>query len=397
MTLIDLPEPSEEARAHSARVTAHIHTEIAAAGGHVGFARYMQLALYAPGLGYYSAGAVKLGAGGDFITAAESSTLYADCLAEQCAEILSRIGGGSILELGAGSGALAAEILASLERAECLPDRYLVLEVSADLRARQRETIRRRTPHLEPRVVWLDRPPERAIRGVVLASEVLDALPAALFRIADADGHSRIESLDVIRAGDGFALAPCPASAELQRAVVEIERDLGEPLPPGFMSECRPMLGPWMDAVARALERGLLLVVDYGLPRREYYAADRSGGTLVCHYRHRAHGDPFFAPGLQDISVWVDFTDVTRAGEAAGLELAGFTTQAQYLFGCGLERHFEAALARDFTRAGQLANEVRLLTLPGQMGERFRVLALTRSYPAPLRAITASRDLSRTL
>jgi SAM-dependent MidA family methyltransferase len=357
----------------------------------------MELVLYAPGLGYYSAGSVKLGVGGDFITAAESSRLYADCLAEQCREVLSVLGGGSIFELGAGSGALAAGILSYLERVACLPDRYVILEVSADLRARQQETIRRRTPQLEPRVAWLDRLPGTSISGVVLASEVLDALPAALFRIADAGGSPRVTSLDVIRAGDGFAWEQYPAGAALEGAIAEIERDLPEPLPLGYMSECRPMLGPWLDAVARVLERGVMLVIDYGLPRREYYAAERNGGTLVCHYRHRSHSDPFFAPGLQDISVWVDFTAVTRAAEAAGLGLAGFTTQAQYLFGCGLERHFEAARTGDPKRTAQLAGEVRLLTLPGQMGERFRVLALARSFPRPLRAMAAARDLTRTL
>jgi SAM-dependent MidA family methyltransferase len=390
-------EPAPEALEHSARVAALIEEQIAAAGGHIGFERFMQLALYAPGLGYYSAGAAKLGESGDFITAAEQSRLYAECLAEQCAEVLSTLRGGSVLELGAGSGTLAAGILAILERADRLPERYLILEVSADLRARQRETIARRAPHLAARVKWLDRLPERPLPGVLLASEVLDALPVALFRIAASAAERRIESLDVVSAHPGFALRAFPADAALARTVAEIERDLQEPLPIGFASECRPMLGDWMVAVARALEQGFVLIVDYGLPRREYYAVERNGGTLLCHYRHRAHADPFFLPGLQDIGAWVDFTAVMRAAATAGLELAGFTTQLHYLLGCGLMRHFEAARTADPARAADLTREMQLLTLPGQMGERFRVLALARSYPLPLRTMTAARDLTRTL
>lgn len=390
-------EPAPEALEHSARVAALIEEEIAAAGGHIGFERFMQLALYAPGLGYYSAGAAKLGESGDFITAAEQSGLYAQCLAAQCAEVLSALRGGSILELGAGSGALAAGILATLEREDRLPDRYLILEVSADLRARQRETIARTTPHLAAGVEWLDRLPDRPLPGVLLASEVVDALPCALFRIAGTCAERRIESLDVVRAPSGFALRAFPAGGALERTVAEIESDLDEPLPVGFASECRPMLADWLVSVAHALEQGIMLVLDYGLPRREYYAVERNGGTLLCHYRHRAHADPFFLPGLQDIGAWVDFTALMRAAATAGLELAGFTTQLHYLLGCGLVRHFETARAADPARAADLAREMQLLTLPGQMGERFRVLALARSYPLPLRTMAGARDLTRTL
>ncbi len=390
-------EPAPEALEHSARVAALIGEEIARGGGHIGFERFMQLALYAPGLGYYSAGAAKLGEAGDFITAAERSGLYAECLAGQCAEVLSTLRGGSILELGAGSGTLAARILATLEREDLPPDRYLILEVSADLRARQRETIARMTPSLAARVEWLDRLPERPLSGVLLASEVLDALPVALFRVAGSASGRWIESLEVVSADSGFALSAFPADAALVRMVAEIESDLDEPLPIGFSSECRPMLGDWMASVARALEQGIMLIVDYGLPRREYYAVERDGGTLLCHYRHRAHADPFFLPGLQDIGAWVDFTAVMRAAANAGLELAGFTTQLHYLLGCGLARHFEAARTADPARAADLTREMQLLTLPGQMGERFRVLALARSYPLPLRTMAAARDLTRTL
>jgi SAM-dependent MidA family methyltransferase len=391
-----LPAPSPDALAHSARLAALIRAEIDAAGGQIPFERYMELALYAPGLGYYSAGAAKLGAAGDFITAAEISSLYAQCLAAQCRETLTVLGGGSVLELGAGSGALAAGMLSFLERAGCLPDRYLILDRSAELRERQRETIERRVPALAERVTWLDRPPQEPIRGVIVASEVVDALPVALFRIAGASGDERIEALAVTSTASNFALVPRIADAGLAAVVRGIEDDLAAPLPPGFRSECRPALDAWVASVTDPLERGVLLCIDYGLPRREYYATERSGGTLLCHYRHRAHADPFHAPGLQDIGAWVDFTALARAGAAAGLGLAGFTTQAHFLLGCGLERRFAVEIGLEPARTAELSREVQLLTLPGEMGERFRVLALARDYDRPLTGF-ALRDLTRTL
>jgi SAM-dependent MidA family methyltransferase len=404
-----LPPPSQDALAHSARLAALIRAEIAAAGGWIPFERYMELALYAPGLGYYSAGAAKLGAGGDFVTAAETSGLYAQCLAAQCAEILETLGGGSLLELGAGSGALAAGMLAWLDRERALPRRYCILDRSAELRARQRETILRRVPALADRVVWLDRPPQAPMRGVIVASEVVDALPVAVFRIAHAatgaegapdarasSGDGRVEALAVASADSGFTLVARPADDALVAAVRGIERDLAAPLPPGFRSECRPMLDAWLASVTSALERGVVLCVDYGLPRREYYAPERSGGTLLCHYRHRVHPDPFRVPGLQDIGAWVDFSALARAGASAGLALAGFTTQAHFLLGCGLDRHYARAIADTPERAAALSREVQHLTLPGEMGERFRVLGLSRGYGGPLRGF-AQRDLTRTL
>jgi SAM-dependent MidA family methyltransferase len=391
-----LPEPTAEAARHSARLCALLDAQIAAAGGSIPFERYMDLALYAPGLGYYSAGAAKLGADGDFITAAETSALYARCVAAQCREVLAALDGGAILELGAGSGAMAAEILACLAEHEALPASYQILDVSAELRARQRATLEGRVPALCERVAWLDRLPERPLRGVVLASEVVDALPVALFRIGAAPGRARIEELVVTRNDAGFALVATAARGALAEAVAAIERDLPAPLPAGYRSECRPALRAWTAAVAATLEAGVVLVVDYGLPRREYYAPERSDGTLLCHYRHRAHADPFHLPGLQDIGAWVDFTALARAGTSAGLELAGFTTQAHFLIGSGLEAAYRGALERAPARAAQLAREVQRLTLPGEMGERFRVLGLARNCAAPLCGF-ALRDLTRTL
>jgi len=391
-----LPEASPEALAHSARLIERIRAEIVASGGSIGFERYMELALYAPGLGYYSAGSTKLGDAGDFTTAAESSVLYARCLAAQCAEILDRLGGGAVLELGAGTGTLAAEMLAWLARERRLPEHYCILDVSAELKARQRETLRQRVPELYDRVVWLERLPASPMRGVILASEVVDALPVALFRIASHGGERMIEDLAVTSTEAGFTLVARAAAEGLAATVRDIESDLAEPLPDGFQTECRPMLAHWIASMAEVLSAGVMLFVDYGLPRREYYDCERSGGTLLCHYRQRVHADPFHAPGLEDIGAWVDFTAVARAGIASGLELAGFTTQAHFLLGSGLERHLREETERAPELAPERAREAQRLTLPGQMGERFRVLALARDYRLPLQGF-ALRDLTRTL
>lgn len=381
-TLNDLPKPSADALAHSERLCARIRDEIAAAGGAIGFDRFMQLALYAPGLGYYSAGARKFGAAGDFITAPEISSLFSQCLARQVDEVLDAIGGGDILELGAGSGRMAADMLAELAHTGHLPRRYLILEISADLRERQRETLQRRVPELLERVQWLDTPPQ-SFSGVIVANEVLDALPVQRFR-READGWSE---LTVTLGDDAFSLGTHPAAAELRAALVRLEASLPAQMTTGYSSEICTGLPGFIGALADSLERGALLFVDYGYPRNAYYHADRSMGTLMCHYRQRAHDDPFLYPGLQDITAHVDFTAVAEAAVDNDLELAGYTTQAHFLLALGIaERSNDMASAR----------EVKLLTLPDEMGERFKVIAFTKGTEALLTGFM-SRDLSHTL
>jgi SAM-dependent MidA family methyltransferase len=388
---LDLPEPSADELAHSARVAERVRLEIDKQRGWIGFARYMELALYEPGLGYYSAGARKLGAEGDFVTAPEVAPVFSRCLAAQCAEVLEQAGGDGILELGAGSGALAAELLLELERLQALPRRYAILDLSADLRDRQLHTLRTRAPGLLPRVEWLDRLPD-GWRGLMLGNEVLDALPIERFRVRD----GRVRPLGVAWRQGNFTLEEGPEDPVLQRAVANLERDLGAPLADGYESELNLRLGPWLAGLAAALERGLLLFADYGLPRREYYSVERRSGTLLCHYRHRFHDDALWRPGLQDIGAWVDFTAVADAGLAAGLALAGYATQAHFLLGCGLADQLELAADRPDTERLRLAREVQLLTLPGEMGERFKVIALSKGYDAPLRGFGV-RDLRHAL
>ncbi len=388
---LDLPEPSADELAHSARVAERVRLELDKHRGWIDFARYMEIALYEPGLGYYSAGARKLGPEGDFITAPEVAPVFSRCLAAQCAEVLEHSGGDSILELGAGSGALAAELLLELERLQALPRRYAILDLSADLRERQLHTLRLRAPGLLPRVEWLDRLPE-GFRGLMLGNEVLDALPIERFRVR----AGRVWPLGVAWRQGGFALEEGPEDAALGRAIARIEQDLGAPLADGYESELNLRLRPWLAGLAAALERGVLLFVDYGLPRREYYAAERRQGTLLCHYRHRFHDDALWRPGLQDIGAWVDFTAVADAGLEVGLDVLGYSTQAHFLLGCGLADQLEFAADRPDAERLRLAREVQLLTLPGEMGERFKVIALAKGYDAPLRGFGV-RDLRHAL
>jgi SAM-dependent MidA family methyltransferase len=386
-----LPAPDADALRHSEQLKASIEAEIERSGGWISFERFMELALYEPGLGYYSAGARKLGADGDFVTAPEISPLFSRCVASQCADVLKELGNGDILEFGAGSGVMAADILAELSIRDALPARYLILEVSADLRDRQLQTIRERVPALLDRVVWLDALPTQFV-GVMLANEVLDAIPVARFRIRGSDVHalgvtSHLGQMEIseVRAGD-----------DLQRAVRAIQESTGATLPDGYLSEINLRLPGWVSAVSTALQRGVILLIDYGLPRAQYYSEDRSSGTLLCHYRHRYHDDPLIYLGLQDIGAWVDFTAVAEAAVDAGLHVAGFCTQAHFLIG----NHIDTLLAelgeRDLPDRLQLARQTMVLTLPNEMGERFKVLALTREFDAPLAAFSV-RDLAATL
>jgi len=341
----------------------------------------MELALYAPGLGYYVAGSAKLGPAGDFVTAPETSALFGACIANQCAEVLGHFVEGSILELGAGTGALAVQVLRQLEALGTIPDRYLILEPSPDLAERQRHAITEQVPDLAHRVSWVQVLPE-AIEAIVLANEVMDAMPVHRFRIGD-DGEA--QEVFVRESGDELQEALAPVrSPGLAEAIASIRAD-GPTLAPGYASEVNLRLAPWLDALARSLGRGLLLLIDYGYPRTAYYQPDRGMGTLMCHLRHRAHSDPYSHPGLQDITAHVDFSAAARAGIEAGLRLAGFTTQAHFLIGCGID----ALIMRSAGGPGQgmpdldLVTGAKQLLLPSAMGERFKVLGLSKGLAGP--------------
>ena len=383
----NLPAPDAGARAHSGRLVERIRAEMEEAGGWLAFDRFMELALYSPGLGYYSAGSLKLGEQGDFVTAPELSPLFARCIARQCAEVLERLDGGAILEYGAGSGVMAAGVLRELDELGALPERYRIVELSADLRQRQRETLRHRVPRLAERVEWLDAPPE-GMTGVVLANEVLDAMPVHRFR-AEEDGP---RELGVVWRGGGFGWEPAePASERLAREARRLQEQ--HALHPGYESELGLRACDWVRDLDTVLERGVALLIDYGFPAPEFYHPQRSTGTLMCHYRHRAHGDPLVLVGLQDITAHVDFSALAEAAVDAGLEVAGFATQADFLLGNGLA---DLATVDDPREQLERANQVKRLVLPGEMGELFKVLAVGRQVSPPLRGFSL-RDERRRL
>ena len=380
MSHAPLPEPSPDALAHSARLAGAIRADIRAHGGSIPFSRYMELALYAPGLGYYSAGSTKFGAAGDFITAPELGPLFAQCVAEAVSPVLRGLGPGSeFVELGGGSGAFAQDVLLALASRHALPAAYRILEPSADLRERQRERLQAALPaEVFALVHWIDRPGEADWRGVLFANEVLDALPTT--RFAMQDGEVMEEHVRVGPEG-AFEATARPADALVGGAVRHLERTLGEAFADGYRSEVLPQLPYWMQAVLGSMQAGLALFIDYGYPRAEFYLPERVDGTLVCHYRHRAHADPFFLPGLQDLTAFVDFTAVAEAGQGAGFELAGFTSQAAFLVNNGLQDRLEADAADDIERHRR-TTEAKRLTLPGEMGERFKVMGLQRGIDA---------------
>jgi len=388
-----------EEQAHSLRLAAHIREALVAAGGWLSFERFMELALYAPGLGYYSAGSAKLGPGGDFVTAPEVSDLFSRCIARQCAAVLAH-SGGEILELGAGTGRMAAAVLTELAAQQALPERYAILEVSADLARRQRERLAQLPKLLRDRVVWLERLPAR-LRGVMLANEVADALPCRRFRWAQGGVCELGVALDAAGGEPATASVPIrfrehamPADAGLARACAEILAGLPEPLPDGYTSELCARVAPWIAALSECLVQGLLLLCDYGLPRRHYYHRQRVSGTLRCHYKQLAHEDPYINLGVQDITAWVDFTRVADAALAAGLQVQGFATQAAFLLGCGIEQL--VAQAGDGIARARLAGEARRLLMPEEMGEAFKMMALGRDVDLPLAGF-ALQDLRHLL
>ena len=390
-----LPPPDADARAHSALLRDVIAEQVLAAGGSLPFWKFMELALYAPGLGYYSAGAHKFGPGGDFTTAPELSPLYAACVADALTPVLQQLGPEALfVEVGGGSGAFAETCLAKLLANDALPARYAILEPSADLRQRQRDRLQERLPPLLFELVeWLDGPIQDAWNGVLFANEVLDALPTPRFAIRQGEVFEEYVVLD---AQGEFLSVTQPADALLRAAVRHVERNLQAPLAEGYCSEILPQLPYWIQAVGGLLSQGAMLFVDYGYPREEYYLPERNDGTLICHYQHRAHYDPFFQPGLQDLTASVDFTALAEAGINAGFDLAGYSSQSNFLLGNGLQDRLEAIQNIENQAVRYRRHmEIKKLTLPGQMGERFQVMGFERGVD--FRASFAMGDMSQRL
>ncbi|NBB91696.1 MAG: SAM-dependent methyltransferase [Gammaproteobacteria bacterium] len=357
---MSLPAPPDELAALSERLGGRITASIER-DGPIPFDRYMSLALYEPGLGYYVNGLHKFGGGGDFVTAPEQGGLFAAGVARQCDQVAATLGDEwTLFELGAGSGALPRALLEKLTRP---PSRYLILEPSAT--------------------------PETPFQGVILANEVIDALPVARFEIGDGEPLEQCVGIH----GDRLAWTTRRPRERVRRAVESLQRELPEPMRAGYASEISIDLPGWISTVTEPLSRGLALFIDYGYPRAEFYHPDRSGGTLVCHYRHRAHFDPFTWPGLTDISAFVDFTAVAEAGHDAGLEVAGFTSQAGFLLSLGAHELVEQAA--DERQHLALAGELKRLTLPAEMGEKFKVIGLTRNFDEPLTGFELMSQIDR--
>jgi SAM-dependent MidA family methyltransferase len=385
VNLPDLPAPTTDALAHSARLSALIADEITGAGGWISFARYMELALYAPGLGYYSAGSAKLGAAGDFVTAPEISALFGQTLAQQIAALISP-GTPDVLELGAGSGKLACDVLLEFEALGKLPAKYLILELSGELRERQRQLLQARVPQLVDRVQWLQALPDKFC-GTVIANEVLDALPVHIVVWRGATIAERgVSGTDE----GGFVWVERPAAD----ALLEVARAIGDTIPEshsdnGYISEINLAAPALIASLAASIERGAILITDYGFPRHEYYHAQRDSGTLMCHYRHRAHPDPFYLPGLQDITAHVDFTAIRDAAISHGMRCLGFATQGQFLINCGITDVLARISPNELARYLPRAAEAQKLLSPSEMGELFKVIALGKDVGPDLRGFVA--------
>lgn len=393
-----MPLPDEAARQHSHLLQQSIADRIAAAGGWISFAQYMELALYAPGKGYYSSGAAKLGESGDFVTAPEISPLFGRTLARQAAQVLRLTEGADagILEFGAGTGRLALDILLELEKLGSLPAQYLLLEVSADLQQRQQALFARHAPHLLPRIRWLDRLPDR-FSGLILANEVLDAMPVHLVTWRDSGLYERgvVWHAGALaweeRALENAGLLDIAGRLRMQNTFAD-----------GYTSEISLAVRGFMQSLSGILEQGAILIIDYGFGESEYYHPQRDGGTLMCHYRHHAHTDPFYLPGLQDITAHVDFSAVSAVagmvpGTArAGLDLLGYTTQARFLINGGITDLLLQTPVEDAVRYLSLTNQLQKLVSPAEMGELFKVIAFGKGIPEPLTGFSGG-DMSRLL
>ena len=379
-----LPKPAPEAEKHSEQLVLKIQDEIQSAGGWLDFARFMQLALYATGLGYYSAGSQKFGdikkGGGDFVTAPQISPLFAQTLANQMIQVL-QLTQGSVLELGAGTGKLAADCLLTLAKLNGLPERYFILEVSDHLRQVQLETLSQTFPQdVLQRVEWLNELPQQ-FAGIVIGNEVLDAIPVNIV-------HKHANGIEVC----GIAVVNhklvwqnrpinqhgTPSEKSLFEAVTNLN------LPEGYTTEINPAASGLMTSLATILKNGAILMIDYGFSAREYYHPQRNQGTLMCHYQHYAHTDPLIYVGLQDITAHVDFTSIAHAAVKGGLSLSGFCSQAQFLMNCGILTLLSEVSPTDMARYAPLAAAAQKLLSPAEMGDLFKVIAFTKEIDLSL-------------
>ncbi len=381
-----LPTPSTDALQHSQQLQYKIRDVINANNGAISFRTYMEMALYEQGLGYYVAGCRKIGKSGDFMTAPEISPLFSQCLASQCIQILSEIK-GDIIELGAGSGLMAVQLLLELEKQNVLPQNYYILDLSPELKQRQKKTFKQLAPHLLDRIIWLKQLPT-TFNGVILGNEVLDAMPVDVFTLY----KDKLFEHQVIWQDKQLMEQLNPASSTLWDAVTALK--LGTMETP-YTSEINLNLQGWFKALDACLTQGVVILIDYGYSASEYYHPDRNKGTLICHYQHHVNESPLSYTGLQDITANVDFTAVANAADKAGFEVLGFTTQAAFLAANQLETFFMQILEETPEKHYQLAQQVRILSLPSEMGERFKVIALGKDFLNPLNGFSLTDQRHR--
>jgi SAM-dependent MidA family methyltransferase len=388
-----LAQPGDEAKQRSQQLIRYIREACEREGGAIRFSEFMAIALYQPGLGYYSGGLQKFGARGDFITAPEVSALFGQCLANQLDEVFQNFKRSSdkavnVIEFGAGSGVLALDILLQLEKLDSLPEQYFILELSAELQHRQKQTIKQKAPHLYAHVHWLQQVPADLSNVVVIANEVLDAMPVECFRVSDIQRTREIEALAVTVDGDKLLAEYHRADDAVIEKIRSIEQRSEIRFADGYCSEFNPAIEGWLSELEDKIERAVILLIDYGYNEAEYYHPDRSAGTLMCYYQHKAHGDYLWWPGLQDITAFVNFTDVAYSAHDHNLEVAGYTTQAAFLLANGLPELHAAQVTDEVKQQVKMSQQIKTLTLPSEMGDRFKVMALTKNYDEPLQGFS---------
>ncbi len=389
-----LPAPDNLAYQHSCKVQEAIVTEISKANGWISFEHYMEQALYAPGLGYYSSGSSKFGSQGDFVTAPEISSLFGRALAQQVIQVLEQVNDANVLEFGAGSGKLALDLLIELEQSKRLPKKYYILEVSADLRQRQQDLFESQASHLTPLIEWIEQLPTQ-FNGVILANEVLDAMPVHLLTWC----NDKLFERGVTWENNQFKWLERPLdNSELLTIANKLSPQInqGSDHISHYTSEISLSTRRFTQSLADILQHGLILLIDYGFGRNEYYHPQRSQGTLMCHYRHYAHDDPFYLPGLQDITSHVDFSAISDSTKDSPLNLLGYTTQAHFLINCGIIEILAQTSVTNVNKYLPLTNQLQKLVSTAEMGELFKVISFGKGICQPLIGFT-SGDKSRLL